>query len=82
MSDRKGKKQKRKVRRGLDSRENYGSNVVAFFYQIQGENCILPKLVSLGCQSSSTRLLFRRSLIQTPKHPCDCADVIANIWAY
>jgi hypothetical protein len=34
MNDRKGKRQERKLRRGLDFGENYGGNVVAFFYQI------------------------------------------------
>jgi hypothetical protein len=41
-----------------------------------------PKWSHWDRQSQGIRLLFKRSLIQNLKRPCDYVAVIANIWAY
>jgi hypothetical protein len=35
-----------------------------------------------GHQFEGIKLLFRRSLIQKPKCPCDYATIVTNIWVY
>jgi hypothetical protein len=40
------KEKEREARRGLDPRDNCGSNTITFFFQIQGENYRLPQVAS------------------------------------